>query len=61
MEWIKSDSAEDTDKGGSASPQDDGKAVKMNSSEWQESIDKLLESSATQKGEMPRGRLRPAC
>jgi hypothetical protein len=50
-EWVKSDSTPDQDKGGSASREDDGKAngqrpgtepnVKMNSSEWQESVEKL--------------------
>src|SRR5882724_4055167 len=51
MEWIKSDSTQDQDKGGSASPEDDAKAngqrrgapdgVTMTSSEWQESVEKL--------------------
>src|SRR5436190_10769701 len=51
MEWIKSDSTPDQDKGGSASPEDDAKAngqrrgapdgVTMTSSEWQESVEKL--------------------
>jgi len=53
MEWIKSDSTPDQDKGGSASPEDDGKAngqrpgtepnVKLNSREWNESVGKLAE------------------
>ncbi|MFZ3374380.1 MAG: hypothetical protein WA183_02385, partial [Chthoniobacterales bacterium] len=53
MEWIKSDSTPDQDKGGSASPEDDGKAnrqkpgteanVKLNSREWDESVGKLVE------------------
>src|SRR5258707_11833827 len=51
MEWIKSDSTPDQDKGGSASPEDDAKAngqrrgaedgITMTSSEWQESVEKL--------------------
>ena len=41
MEWIKSERTPDQDKGGSVSPGDDGKAVKMSSSEWQESVQKL--------------------
>src|SRR5437870_4373446 len=53
MEWIKSDSTPDQDKGGSASPEDDGKGnrqwpgtgsnVKLNSREWDESVGKLAE------------------
>src|SRR5881409_2697967 len=53
MEWIKSDSTPDQNKGGSASPEDDGKAngqrpgtepnVKLNSREWNESVGKLAE------------------
>jgi N-acetylneuraminic acid mutarotase len=59
MEWIKSDFAEDKDKGGSASPEDDGKGnrrtrgtesgVKMTSSEWQESVEKLAEEFGNKK------------
>src|SRR5438128_10691207 len=51
MEWIKSDSTPDPDKGGSASPEDDGKAncqrhgapdgVTMTSREWQGSVQKV--------------------
>src|SRR5438874_2891491 len=51
MEWIKSDSTPDQDKGGSASPEDDAKAngqrrgaedgITMTSSEWQQSVEKL--------------------
>ena len=53
MEWIKSDSTPDQDKGGSASPEDDGKAnrksrgaedgITLNSREWDESAGKLVE------------------
>jgi hypothetical protein len=64
MEWIKSDYAEDTDKGGSASPEDDGKAVKMKGSEWQESIEKLAADFSNAKegdalGQIKTGVLSP--
>src|SRR5216110_192615 len=66
MEWIKTDSALDQNKGGSASPEDDGKAnrqwpgtepnaVKMNSSEWKERVEKLV----AQLGSTKVGRARP--
>src|SRR5438552_4409563 len=52
MEWIKSDSTPDQDKGGSASPEDDAKAngqrrgaedgITLNSREWDESVQKLV-------------------
>src|SRR5258707_2721087 len=52
MEWIKSDSTQDQDKGGSASPEDDAKAngqrrgaedgVTLNSREWDETVQKLV-------------------
>src|SRR5437870_9833383 len=52
MEWIKSDSTPDQDKGGSASPEDDGKPnckrrdaehdVTLNSREWDETVQKLV-------------------
>src|SRR5882724_6483160 len=51
MEWIKSDSTPDQNKGGSASPEDDAKAnckrrdaedgITLNSREWDESVQKL--------------------
>src|SRR5438552_5459014 len=52
MEWIKSDSTQDQNKGGSASPEDDAKAngqrrgaedgVTLNSREWDETVQKLV-------------------
>src|SRR5438034_2823333 len=52
MEWIKSDSTPDQNKGGSASPEDDAKAngqrrgaedgVTLNSREWDETVQKLV-------------------
>src|SRR5256714_6901101 len=52
MEWIKSDSTPDQDKGGSASPEDDAKAngqrrgaedgITLNSREWDETVQKLV-------------------
>src|SRR5437762_9531031 len=52
MEWIKSDSTQDQDKGGSASPEDDAKAngqrrgaedgITLNSQEWDETVQKLV-------------------
>src|SRR6266550_2544642 len=52
MEWIKSDSTQDQDKGGSASPEDDAKAngqrrgaedgITLNSREWDETVQKLV-------------------
>src|SRR6266446_5370416 len=52
MEWIKSDSTPDQDKGGSASPEDDAKAngqrrgaedgVTLNTREWDETVQKLV-------------------
>src|SRR5438132_929245 len=52
MEWIKSDSTPDQNKGGSASPEDDAKAngqrrgaedgITLNSREWDESVQKLV-------------------
>ena len=52
MEWIKSDSTPDQDKGGSASPEDDAKAngqrrgaedgITLNGREWQETVQKLV-------------------
>src|SRR6266567_56232 len=52
MEWIKSDSTPDQDKGGSASPEDDAKAngqrrgaedgITLNSREWNENVQKLV-------------------
>jgi N-acetylneuraminic acid mutarotase len=59
MEWIKSDSTPDQDKGGSASPEDDGKAncqrrgaedgITLNSREWDESIGKLAKDFGNTK------------
>src|SRR5882724_9000 len=66
MEWIKSDSTPDQDKGGSASPEDDAKAngqtrgaedgITMTSSEWQESVAKLAAQFHSQDivGQAPR-------
>src|SRR3989475_3768940 len=52
MEWIKSDSTPDQNKGGSASPEDDAKAnckrrdaehgITLNSREWDETVQKLV-------------------
>src|SRR5213080_326210 len=52
MEWIKSDSTQDQNKGGSASPEDDAKAngkrrdaedgITLNSREWDETVQKLV-------------------
>src|SRR5205809_891404 len=52
MEWIKSDSTQDQNKGGSASPEADAKAngqrrgaedgVTLNSREWDETVQKLV-------------------
>src|SRR6266550_3896268 len=52
MEWIKSDSTPDQNKGGSASPEDDAKAngqrrgaedgITLNSREWNETVQKLV-------------------
>jgi N-acetylneuraminic acid mutarotase len=58
-EWIKSESAQEKDTGGSASPEDDGKAnrqrrgtesgVKMDGDEWQESVEKLAAAFDTSR------------
>src|SRR4029077_6293359 len=65
MEWIKSDSTPDQAEGGSASPQEDGKAnhqrraaehgITLNSREWQEGVEKL----AKDLGSTKIGRARP--
>src|SRR2546425_4938500 len=53
VEWLKTESTPDQDKGEAASPEDDGKAngqrpgtqphVKLNSREWDESVGRLIE------------------
>src|SRR5437016_3034758 len=68
MEWIKSDSTQDQDKGGSASPEDDGKAngqrrgaedgVTLNSREWNENVQKLAKDLGDTKASDPSAKIK---
>src|SRR5882724_1287666 len=59
MEWIKGDSTPDQDKGGSASPEDDGKpngqgrgaehGITLNSREWNDGVEKLAKDLGNKK------------
>src|SRR5437773_10497775 len=68
MEWIKSDSTQDQDKGGSASPEDDAKAngqrrgaedgVTLNSREWNENVQKLAKDLGDTKASDPSAKIK---
>src|SRR5437016_3077655 len=68
MEWIKSDSTQDQDKGGSASPEDDAKAngqrrgaedgVTLNSREWNENVQKLAKDLGDTKASDPSAQIK---
>src|SRR6266480_2357028 len=68
MEWIKSDSTPDQDKGGSASPEDDAKAngqrrgaedgVTLNSREWNENVQKLAKDLGDTKASDPSAKIK---
>src|SRR5882724_137687 len=68
MEWIKSDSTQDQDKGGSASPEDDAKAngqrrgaedgVTLNSREWDETVQKLAKDLGDTKASDPSAKIK---
>src|SRR5213592_3469582 len=68
MEWIKSDSTPDQDKGGSASPEDDAKAngqrrgaedgITLNSREWNENVQKLAKDLGDTKASDPSAKIK---
>src|SRR5438552_37953 len=68
MEWIKSDSTQDQDKGGAASPEDYAKAngqrrgaedgVTLNSREWNENVQKLAKDLGDTKASDPSAKIK---
>src|SRR5256886_10550629 len=68
MEWIKSDSTPDQNKGGSASPEDDAKAngqrrgaedgITLNSREWNENVQKLAKDLGDTKASDPSAKIK---